>query len=98
MKSTLAIYLAYCFAWQVMPLENEMKTPKAYVGKTGVLSRAFTIIVILYIAMGLFGWFVERSDSYLKCTIFYFLSVNLFNRLLEIRKQYSWIDHTKFGD
>lgn len=39
----------------VMPLENEMKTPRAYVGKTGVLSRSFAIIVILYIAMGLFG-------------------------------------------
>lgn len=39
-----------------MPLENEMKTPKSYVGKTGVLSRAFVIIVILYIAMGIFGY------------------------------------------
>lgn len=38
-----------------MPLENEMKTPKSYVGKTGVLSRAFGIIIILYIAMGSFG-------------------------------------------
>lgn len=39
-----------------MPLENEMRTPKSYVGKTGVLSRAFAVIVVLYVAMGLFGY------------------------------------------
>lgn len=39
-----------------MPLENEMKTPKAYVGLTGVLNRAFAITVLLYIGMGLFGY------------------------------------------
>ncbi|XP_031626914.1 proton-coupled amino acid transporter-like protein pathetic [Contarinia nasturtii] len=39
-----------------MPLENEMKTPRSYVGPTGVLSRAFAIIVVLYIGMGLFGY------------------------------------------
>lgn len=39
-----------------MPLENEMKTPRSYVGATGVLSRAFAIIVVLYIGMGLFGY------------------------------------------
>lgn len=41
---------------QVIPLENEMKTPKSYVGWTGVLNRAFLIIVFLYIGMGLFGY------------------------------------------
>lgn len=39
-----------------MPLENEMRTPHSYVGLTGVLSRAFIIIVVLYIGMGLFGY------------------------------------------
>lgn len=39
-----------------MPLENEMRTPRSYVGVTGVLSRAFAIIVVLYIGMGLFGY------------------------------------------
>lgn len=39
-----------------MPLENEMKTPKSFVGLTGVLNRAFVIIVFLYIGMGLFGY------------------------------------------
>lgn len=53
-----------------MPLENEMKTPKAYVGKTGVLSRAFAIIVILYIAMGLFGLYEFQR----KIASFYYIS------------------------
>lgn len=46
-----------------MPLENEMRTPAAYVGKTGVLSRAFAIIVILYIAMGLFGLLILQQEN-----------------------------------
>lgn len=33
-----------------------MRKPKSYVGVTGVLSRAFVIIVVLYIGMGLFGY------------------------------------------
>lgn len=33
-----------------------MRTPKSYVGVTGVLNRAFIIIVVLYIGMGLFGY------------------------------------------
>lgn len=41
---------------KIMPLENEMQTPRSYVGVTGVLSRAFAIIVVLYIGMGLFGY------------------------------------------
>lgn len=39
-----------------MPLENEMRTPKSFVGVTGVLNRAFALIVILYVGMGLFGY------------------------------------------
>lgn len=39
-----------------MPLENEMKTPKDFVGFTGVLNKAFALIVFLYIGMGLFGY------------------------------------------
>lgn len=46
----------------IMPLENEMKTPKSYVGVTGVLSRAFIVIVVLYIGMGLFGY-LKYSDA-----------------------------------
>ncbi|XP_031630763.1 proton-coupled amino acid transporter-like protein CG1139 [Contarinia nasturtii] len=40
----------------IMPLENEMKTPKSFVGVTGVLNRAFFIIVIMYVGMGVFGY------------------------------------------
>lgn len=39
-----------------MPLENEMRTPKAFVGFTGILNQAFTLIVCLYVGMGLFGY------------------------------------------
>lgn len=41
---------------QILPLENEMKTPKAFVGKFGVLNRAMISIIILYVGMGLFGY------------------------------------------
>lgn len=41
---------------QIMPLENEMKTPKSFVGITGILNQAFGIIVCLYVGMGLFGY------------------------------------------
>ncbi|XP_047543601.1 proton-coupled amino acid transporter-like protein CG1139 [Vanessa atalanta] len=40
----------------IMPLENEMKTPKDFVGNCGVLNRAMISIIILYIGMGLFGY------------------------------------------
>lgn len=39
-----------------MPLENEMRKPKQFVGPTGVLNRAFAIIIFLYVGMGLFGY------------------------------------------
>lgn len=45
-----------------MPLENEMKTPKSFVGTTGVLNRAFAIIVTMYIGMGLFGYLKYGDD------------------------------------
>lgn len=45
-----------------MPLENEMRNPKKYVGVTGVLSRAFILIIVLYIGMGLFGY-LRYSDA-----------------------------------
>lgn len=33
----------------IMPLENEMRKPKDFVGLTGVLNRAFLLIIVLYI-------------------------------------------------
>lgn len=41
---------------QIMPLENEMKTPKSFVGFTGILNMSFVVIVALYVGMGLFGY------------------------------------------
>lgn len=38
----------------IMPLENEMRKPKDFVGVTGVLNRAFLVIVFLYIGKQLF--------------------------------------------
>lgn len=40
----------------ILPLENEMRTPKAFGGKTGVLNKAMVVIVFLYVGMGLFGY------------------------------------------
>lgn len=40
----------------IMPLENEMKSPKNFVGPTGVLNKAMCLIVSLYIGLGLTGY------------------------------------------
>lgn len=40
----------------ILPLENEMKTPKKFVSSCGVLNIAMVLIVVLYVAMGLFGY------------------------------------------
>lgn len=45
-----------------MPLENEMKTPKSFVGLTGILNQSFTAIVCLYVGMGLFGYLRYGDD------------------------------------
>lgn len=50
-----------------MPLENEMKTPKDFRGKTGILNRAMVIVVTLYVGMGLAGYIKYGSE--IKATI-----------------------------
>lgn len=40
----------------IMPLENEMRTPKAFGGGFGVLNRSMILIIFLYVGMGLFGY------------------------------------------
>lgn len=40
----------------ILPLENEMKTPKNFGGSCGVLNNAMIVIVFLYVGMGLFGY------------------------------------------
>lgn len=39
-----------------MPLENEMKKPKNFIKPFGVLNIGMGVIVILYTAMGFFGY------------------------------------------
>ncbi|CAH0759332.1 unnamed protein product [Diatraea saccharalis] len=41
----------------VMPVENEMKKPKNFLGCPSVLVVAMTVIVFLYSTLGLFGYF-----------------------------------------
>lgn len=40
----------------ILPLENNMKTPKSFGGTVGVLNRAMVLIIILYVGMGFFGY------------------------------------------
>lgn len=46
----------------IMPLENEMKTPKDFRGPTGILNRAMSIIIALYIGLGLAGYLRYGSE------------------------------------
>ncbi|XP_065345197.1 proton-coupled amino acid transporter-like protein CG1139 [Cloeon dipterum] len=40
----------------IMPLENNMKTPKSFGGPTGVFNQAMLVIIFLYTSLGLFGY------------------------------------------
>ncbi|KAK4872818.1 hypothetical protein RN001_014847 [Aquatica leii] len=46
----------------IIPLENEMKTPKSFKGVFGVLSKGMLIIVLLYASLGLFGYLTFGKD------------------------------------
>lgn len=45
-----------CFELQIMPLENEMKTPRSFGSTCGVINTGMTLIIFLYVAMGFFGY------------------------------------------
>jgi proton-coupled amino acid transporter len=45
-----------------MPLENNMKTPRSFGGWSGVLNRAMSLIIILYVGLGLFGYLKYGED------------------------------------
>lgn len=47
---------------QMLPLENEMKTPKSFGGSFGVLNQGMVVIVFLYVGMGLFGYLNYGDD------------------------------------
>lgn len=36
--------------------ENEMKTPRSFVGPTGILNRAMVLVVAMYVGLGLCGY------------------------------------------
>ena len=40
----------------ILPLENQMKTPRDMRGWNGVLNTSMTIVTCLYIAVGFFGY------------------------------------------
>lgn len=46
----------------ILPLENEMKTPRRFISPCGVLNSSMTIIVLLYVGMGLFGYLNYGHD------------------------------------
>lgn len=48
------VYIKHFF--QIMPLENEMKTPKSFGGTVGVLNIGMVTIIILYVGMGFLGY------------------------------------------
>lgn len=50
-----------------MPLENEMKSPKNFVGITGILNRSMCIVIALYVGVGLCGYL--KYGSQIKSTI-----------------------------
>lgn len=47
----------------IMPLENEMKTPKTFGKPIGILNISMSIIVILYIVMGFLGYLTFGKAS-----------------------------------
>ncbi|KDR21505.1 proton-coupled amino acid transporter-like protein CG1139 [Zootermopsis nevadensis] len=47
----------------ILPLENNMKTPKSFGGKFGVLNISMVLIIILYVGMGLFGYMKYGSGA-----------------------------------
>lgn len=47
----------------VMPLENNMKTPSHFLGCPGVLNFGMTIVIMLYSAVGFFGFLRYGEDT-----------------------------------
>lgn len=48
---------------QIIALENNMKTPQNFGGYCGVLNIGMTVIVVLYIVIGFFGYIKYGSES-----------------------------------
>jgi proton-coupled amino acid transporter len=48
---------------QILPLENNMKTPKSFGGTFGVLNVAMSLIIFMYVGMGFLGYMKYGSGS-----------------------------------
>ena len=46
----------------VLPVENKMKTPQAFGGWFGVIDLAMTIAMVLYAAVGFYGYLRFGED------------------------------------
>lgn len=49
--------------FKIIALENNMKTPQNFRGTCGVLNIGMTVIVVLYIAIGFFGYVKYGPDA-----------------------------------
>lgn len=47
--ATSAVYI-------LIPLENSMKTPKACTDRFGVLNTAFSLVIVVYVLIGVLGY------------------------------------------
>lgn len=54
--------MRWCVCGQVIALENNMKTPKAFGEPCGVLNAGMSLIVLLYVALGALGYVFCVSD------------------------------------
>ena len=54
--------MGYFFV-QIIALENNMKTPQNFGGSCGVLNIGMTVIVILYVVVGFFGYIKYGSEA-----------------------------------
>lgn len=54
---------------QVMPLENNMKTPQNFIGCPSVLNTGMAIVVILYSTVGLFGYLKYGNNTEASITL-----------------------------
>ncbi|XP_067003585.1 proton-coupled amino acid transporter-like protein CG1139 [Anabrus simplex] len=46
----------------ILPLENNMKTPKSFGGPVGVLNKAMFVIILLYVGIGFLGYMRFGSE------------------------------------
>jgi len=48
---------------QILPLENNMKTPKSFGGTFGVLNFSMSLIIVMYVGMGFLGYMKYGSGA-----------------------------------